>query len=189
MAGLEEKPEAKRKPSPVEETRNFQERRRYTRVSYDSMIKRCYNYKTFGYHNYGGRGISVCERWRRSFQDFLDDMGHRPFGHVIERSDVNGNYEPSNCSWIPKALSTRNRRCERVAWIDGESASEHRVRVRRDWRNRNKEHVVDYDANRYLANRDKIISSSKAYYWKNKERVNAKKKEYRARLKMENSKC
>jgi len=59
--------------------------------------------------NYGGRGIQVCERWQ-SFTNFLEDMGLCPEGYSIERVDVNGNYEPSNCMWIPFELQGRNKR-------------------------------------------------------------------------------
>jgi hypothetical protein len=59
--------------------------------------------------NYGGRGIAVCERWG-SYENFLADMGPRPDGHSIERVDVNGNYEPSNCIWLPMAEQSKNRR-------------------------------------------------------------------------------
>lgn len=70
---------------------------------YHGMKKRCYNHKSADYKFYGGRGIKVCDRWlgENGFDKFLTDMGERPSQHYsIDRKDVNGNYEPSNCRWI-----------------------------------------------------------------------------------------
>jgi len=70
-----------------------------TLASYHNMLTRCYNEKSDRYKNYGGRGITVCERWRSSFEDFLADMGMRPQGTTIGREDNNGNYELGNVRW------------------------------------------------------------------------------------------
>jgi len=78
-----------------------------TYESWNHMKQRCSNEKNSHFKNYGGRGISVCERWK-SFELFLDDMGECPIGYSIERINVNGNYEPENCKWIPKNLQSRN---------------------------------------------------------------------------------
>jgi hypothetical protein len=74
------------------------------------MLDRCYVKSNGSYVHYGGRGIAVCERWRTSYQNFLADMGRKPTGYYIDRKDVNGNYEPSNCRWVTVTESNRNKR-------------------------------------------------------------------------------
>src|SRR5688572_4155334 len=73
------------------------------------MIGRCYHKSNAGYASYGGSGISVCERWRNSFDAFLADMGPRPSrDHSIDRIHSSGNYEPGNCRWATAADQARN---------------------------------------------------------------------------------
>lgn len=84
------------------------------------MKQRCCNPNAARYDDYGGRGISVCERWE-SFENFLADMGEKPDGRTIERRDVNGNYEPSNCVWETPKAQARNRRNNRVVEFNGVS--------------------------------------------------------------------
>lgn len=79
-----------------------------TYSSWGSMKGRCFNQSDAKYKNYGGRGITVCERWM-NFENFLADMGAAPADHTIERRDVNGNYEPGNCIWLPKAIQAQNK--------------------------------------------------------------------------------
>lgn len=80
-----------------------------------SMIARCCNPKNNAYPRYGGRGITVCERWRSSFKMFLQDMGRRPAGKSLDRfPDKNGNYEPDNCRWATSTQQNRNRRDNRM---------------------------------------------------------------------------
>ena len=82
-----------------------------TYKSWAAMKDRCTNPNASFYRNYGGRGIVVCARWLESFENFLEDMKEKPTPiHTIERVDVNGNYEPSNCIWIPKSEQNKNRR-------------------------------------------------------------------------------
>lgn len=81
-----------------------------TYCSWRAMIKRCENEKHISFPNYGGRGIMICDRWRRSFEDFLADMGERPEEMTLDRIDVNGNYEPGNCRWADDETQRSNKR-------------------------------------------------------------------------------
>ena len=85
------------------------------------MLTRCYNKNRKSYADYGGRGITVCERWR-TFSNFLEDMGERPLGTTIERKDNNGNYEPGNCLWIPRFEQYSNTRRTKRLTFNGVTA-------------------------------------------------------------------
>lgn len=87
-----------------------------------SMIQRCVNPNSGGYENYGGRGIGVCERWRKSFVAFKEDMGDRPTDqHSLDRIDNNAGYCKENCRWSTKSEQARNTRQNRNFSIDGET--------------------------------------------------------------------
>lgn len=83
------------------------------------MKQRCLNPKVAQYHNYGGRGITVCDRWLSSFDNFLIDMGSKPPGKSIDRINNNGNYDPGNCRWATKKEQRDNQRTTRLIEIDG----------------------------------------------------------------------
>ncbi len=73
------------------------------------MLGRCHTSTHASYCHYGGRGITVCDRWKNSFIAFFKDMGYKPFPKAqIDRIDNNGNYEPGNCRWVLQAVNCRN---------------------------------------------------------------------------------
>jgi hypothetical protein len=80
------------------------------------MKQRCLNQNNKRYEDYGGRGISVCDRWLHSFENFLADVGRKPgLGYSIDRINNDGNYEPGNCRWATKLEQSRNRRKYRTS--------------------------------------------------------------------------
>jgi hypothetical protein len=102
------------------------------RDTWRGMIERCSNPRHIGFKYYGARGITVCERWRKSFAAFFADMGPRPPGLTLDRIDPNGNYKPDNCRWITPREQRRNQRPYdegarvRAAWQNRERASKNR---------------------------------------------------------------
>ncbi len=79
-----------------------------------NMKARCYNSRSKYFEDYGGRCIIVCDRWLKSFLDFLSDMGLKPSAkHSIDRVNNNGNYEPANCKWSTQLEQIHNRRPRR----------------------------------------------------------------------------
>jgi hypothetical protein len=85
--------------------------------SWNSMRSRCRDPRNASYKAYGGRGITVCERWAGSFENFLEDMGERPSReYSIDRTDNDGNYEPGNCRWLTRAEQNARRK-DPGGWI------------------------------------------------------------------------
>ncbi len=106
------------------DTARFRHGMAYTRTHriWRSMLQRSTNPKIAQSHNYSGRGISVCERWR-SFENFVADMGECPPRHSIDRINNDGNYEPSNCRWASKRTQSENTSQVKLVQLNGESMS------------------------------------------------------------------
>lgn len=100
---------------------------------YMGLKDRCLNQNSRYYHNYGGRGIEICDRWLgpNGFMNFLEDMGKRPEGvtsngralYSLDRIDVDGDYSPNNCRWATWEEQENNRRCNVKFKHDGKELS------------------------------------------------------------------
>ena len=106
--------------------------------SWENMRARCKNPNHANYSEYGGRGITVCERWDGSLLNFLADMGEQPPGMSLDRIDPDGNYEPKNCQWANQSQQNINRRVnrdsadtpERKAWELDQACAKAMVEIR-----------------------------------------------------------
>lgn len=116
-----------------------------TYTSWHTMKQRCQNPRNTHYRNYGGRGITVCERWQ-SFWKFLADMGTRPQGMTLDRINNSLGYRPQNCRWASRKEQAQNTRIVRKytalgvtatmsQWADrlGMDRDSLRLRFRRGW--------------------------------------------------------
>lgn len=91
--------------------------------AWENMKTRCYNPNQEEFHNYGGRGIVVCEEWKNSKRVFVEwamKSGYQD-GLSLDRIDVNGNYEPGNCRWATDHIQTRNMRRNRMVTFNGKT--------------------------------------------------------------------
>lgn len=112
---------------------------KYEYNSWSKMRSRCLNRNDDRYYQYGGRGILICERWN-IFNNFLADMGIRPKGTSLDRINVDGNYEPSNCRWATPKEQSRNLRIHKKKYCVTELADKTgidytvlRSRINRGW--------------------------------------------------------
>jgi hypothetical protein len=94
---------------------------------WQSMKRRCDSPKNRAYHRYGGRGITVCERWLHDFHAFVADMGERPKGTSIDRIDNDKGYSPENCRWSTRAEQQLNRECVKKVFIEGKQYFAHEL--------------------------------------------------------------
>ncbi len=89
---------------------------------WNGIKTRTNNPNTIAFHCYGGRGIKMCKRWERSFENFVKDMGMPPTQkHCIDRKDCNDGYNPKNCRWVTQKEQTRNSRSNVVLALNGVS--------------------------------------------------------------------
>jgi hypothetical protein len=89
--------------------------------AWQTMRLRCLVPTNAAYADYGGRGITVCDRWKDSPENFLADMGPKPSPkHELDRIDNDRGYEPSNCRWVTRSENDRNRRSTVWVTFDGE---------------------------------------------------------------------
>lgn len=95
-------------------------RRTKAYASWAHMRQRCGNKRDKDYPRYGGRGITVCERWE-DFVLFLEDMGQPPTNHTLDRVDNDGPYSPENCRWASRVTQRRNNSANIIVTIRGES--------------------------------------------------------------------
>src|SRR5699024_6277604 len=103
---------------------NSTERRNNKRLYkvYESMKQRCLNPNNDSYHHYGGRGITICEKWVKDYSNFYKwatSNGYRD-NLTIDRIDVNGNYTPSNCRWVGWEEQSTNKRNTIRVRVNGE---------------------------------------------------------------------
>lgn len=93
---------------------------------WNAMMQRCHNSKYADYPRYGGRGIRVCKRWQ-TFANFYRDMGKKPAGGSIERTDNDKGYSPGNCKWETQKHQSRNKSSSRSLKANG------KTKVITDW--------------------------------------------------------
>lgn len=138
-------------------------KRRPEYIAWNMMRQRCYNEKSKNYLQWGGRGITVCDRWRNSFENFFEDMGERPSKfHSLDRIENNGIYELSNCKWSTKSEQAINRRSTKWYEYNGER------KILKDWAT--KFGVASSDINYFLRKKGRSFEFVYDHYMNNKVR-------------------
>lgn len=89
--------------------------------AWQSMLDRCYTSSSTSYVRYGAVGVTVCARWRRSFNNFIADMGEPPIGYTLDRIDRKKGYSKSNCRWATPRDQAINRESTRLVTFQGET--------------------------------------------------------------------
>lgn len=89
--------------------------------SWINARKRCFDTQHEKYADYGGRGITMCERWKNSFANFFADMWERPNGHQLDRINNNRGYEPGNCRWANLFQQAQNKRTNALLTLGGKT--------------------------------------------------------------------
>ncbi len=138
-----------------------------TYIAWRNMRRRCIDENEPSYHRYGGRGIKVCERWINDYDLFFQDMGDCPSGLSLDRIDVNGDYEPSNCRWITIKHQCNNKRNNHSITFNGETLNisqwADKLGIGRDTLHRR--------ITVYKVSLDKALTSGRLHNWKHGTRT------------------
>lgn len=120
--------------------------------SWKNMIYRCFDPKDKKYQHYGGRGITVCDRWLSEYGivNFIEDMGERTPGFTLERKDCDGNYCPENCCWADYFTQNNNRRNVELIEFQGQKLSKNAIatKVGMEWSTLSKRLEKGWDINK-----------------------------------------
>ncbi len=120
---------------------------------------RCYNSKNIGFQHYGGRGITVCERWKNSFINFLEDMGKKPFPKAqIDRKENDKGYYKDNCRWITQLENIRNKSTTKLSMEKARN-----IRIEKEY------HTSKYLADKYSVSKSTINRIISNLSWKESE--------------------